>query len=99
MLAADRRGGRDIIDMAGGQMRGGRVTARGNMKGETAMGVIMKERGQEGVGTVMLATEMVPGMDMEEEEALLEQLKRSTRPGKLVVVGDKRSLSGLGAFS
>ena len=31
----------------GGRRRGGRV-ARGNMKGETAMGVILKERGQEG---------------------------------------------------
>ena len=65
-------------------MRGGRVTAGGNM-----IGVIMKRRGQEGGGRVMLATEMVEGMDMVEEEALLQPPTRSTRPGNLVVVGDE----------
>ena len=40
-------------------MRGGRVTAGGIMTG-----VIMKGRGQEGGGRVMLATDMVEGMDI-----------------------------------
>ena len=40
----------------------------------------------------MLATDMVEGMDMVEEEALLQPPTGSTRPGMLVVVENKGSL-------